>query len=199
MHIVRLNGASYQALGSHTAQRPPWGRGHHQWFREHFSRGFGILVLGDDLPQPTNRVTLSETVTDSSGLPTAKLHYRLHPNDDRLVRYGMERAVEIAKAADAFDIQVNDFREADGQYRPPTWHLLGTARMGDDPATSVTNLWHQSWDVPNLYIVDGSSMPTCAAVNPTSTISALALRAARHLAASFSRLVEADRPVTDLA
>jgi choline dehydrogenase-like flavoprotein len=195
MHIVRLNGASYQALGSHTAQRPPWGRAHHQWFREHFSRGFGILVLGDDLPQPTNRVTLSETVTDSSGLPTAKLHYRLHPNDDRLVRYGMERAVEIAEAADAFDIKVNDFREADGQYRPPTWHLLGTARMGDDPASSVTNLWHQSWDVPNLYIVDGSSMPTCAAVNPTSTISALALRAARNIAANFSSLVAANRPV----
>ena len=50
--------------------------------------------------------------------------------------------------------------------------------MGADPASSVVNRWHQAWDVPNLYIVDGSSMPSGAAVNPTSTISALALRAA---------------------
>jgi choline dehydrogenase-like flavoprotein len=136
-------------------------------------------------------------MVDSSGLPTARLSYRLHPNDDRLIRYGMERALEIAKAADAFDIKVNDFREADGQYRPPTWHLLGTARMGDDPETSVTNLWHQSWDVPNLYIIDGSSMPTCAGVNPTSTISAMALRAAGRIARNFRYLAEATRPILD--
>jgi choline dehydrogenase-like flavoprotein len=69
--------------------------------------------------------------------------------------------------------------------------------MGEDPASSVTTLWHQAWDVPNLYIVDGSSLPTGAAVNPTSTISALALRAGRRIAANFERLRKADRPVLD--
>jgi choline dehydrogenase-like flavoprotein len=53
--------------------------------------------------------------------------------------------------------------------------------MGDSPETSVTDRWHQSWDVPNLYIIDGSSFPTGGPVNPTSTICALALRAADYL------------------
>jgi choline dehydrogenase-like flavoprotein len=195
LHIIRLNGAGYQALGSHSRNRAPWGVGHHRWFREHFSRGFGILVVGDDLPQASNRVTLSETQRDSSGLPAAHIHYRLHANDERLIRFGIDRALDIAKAADARDTKVNAFRTPSGDYFPPAWHLLGTARMGADPASSVVNLWHQTWDVPNLYIVDGSSMPTAAAVNPTSTISALALRAATHLAANFSILRKLDRPI----
>ena len=57
-------------------------------------------------------------------------------------------------------------------------HYMGTARMGTDPQRSVVNAWHQAHDVPNLFIVDGSSFTTSAAVNPTSTIGALALRAA---------------------
>ncbi len=187
MHVIRQNGAGYQALGSHSGRRPPWGAAHHAWFRRHFSRGFGVLVLGDDLPQPDNRVTLSDRLTDSSGLPTAKVDYRLHENDERLIRFGIDRAYEICRAADAFDIQLNDFRDPVMGYQPPTWHLLGTARMGEDPGDSVTDKWHRSWDVPNLYIVDGSSMPTGAAVNPTSTISAMALRAARNIAAGMRR------------
>jgi len=55
------------------------------------------------------------------------------------------------------------------------WHLMGTARMGRDPATSVVDAEGRCHDVPNLYVVDGSTMVTCAAVNPTSTIQAVAL------------------------
>ncbi|HMB63211.1 MAG TPA: GMC oxidoreductase, partial [Eudoraea sp.] len=57
-------------------------------------------------------------------------------------------------------------------------HLMGTARMGDDPKNSVVNSINQAHDIKNLFIVDGSSFTTAAAVNPTSTIMALALRAA---------------------
>ena len=57
-------------------------------------------------------------------------------------------------------------------------HYMGTARMGSDPRTSVVDAWNRVHDVPNLFAVDGSSFTTCAAVNPTSTIGALALRAA---------------------
>ena len=57
-------------------------------------------------------------------------------------------------------------------------HYMGTARMGSMPSMSVVNAWNQAHDVPNLFIVDGSSFTTSAAVNPTSTIGALALRAA---------------------
>lgn len=61
------------------------------------------------------------------------------------------------------------------------WHLLGTARMGDDPQSSVVNGSNRAHDVPNLFVVDGSSLPTSGAVNPTATIQALALRCADHI------------------
>jgi len=183
MHIVRNNGAGYQAHGSHTGNIAPWGAGHHDWFRKHFDHGFGILLVGDDLPLSENRVTLSETLKDSDGLPAPKIDYHLHPNDERMMNFAVDRAVDLAKAAGAFDYKINRYLGPGGGYAPPAWHLLGTARMGTDRRDSVVNQWGQSWDVPNLYLMDGSVLPTGAAVNPTSTIGAMTLRAATHLAA----------------
>ena len=60
--------------------------------------------------------------------------------------------------------------------RATGWHLLGTAMMGDDPATSVVDAQGRSHDIPNLYVFDGSVWPTSAGMNPTATIAALALR-----------------------
>ena len=63
-------------------------------------------------------------------------------------------------------------------------HLLGTARMGNDPATSVVDSYGRAHDVPNLFIADGSIFVTSGSANPTCTISALALRVAEHVAAT---------------
>ena len=65
--------------------------------------------------------------------------------------------------------------------RSAGWHLLGTARMGTDPATSVVDPWGKTHDVDNLYVVDGSVFVTAGGVNPTNTICALALRFADRL------------------
>ncbi len=197
LHIVRMNGAGYQALGSHSGNVAPWGAGHHDWFERHFARGIGILVVGDDLPRPDNRVTLSPDVVDSDGLPAPHIAYGMCRNDARLAQFGLDRAVEFAEAVGAHDIKVNPFRNEAGRYAPPAWHLLGTARMGDDPTTSVVNKWHQAWDCPNLYVMDGSVMVTGAAINPTSTITALAYRAAERLAARFAEARTADGPLED--
>lgn len=186
MHVVRLNGAGFQALGSHSGNTAPWGREHHAWFRRHFGHGFGVLLVGDDLPLPENRVTLSDTVNDSDGIPAPRITYALHPNDQRMMEYAVERALDLAGAVGAWDVKVNRWTDASGRYQPPAWHLLGTCRMGTDPRDSVTNQWGQSWDVPNLYIMDGSLLPTGGAVNPTSTIGAVVLRAASHLRDRFA-------------
>jgi choline dehydrogenase-like flavoprotein len=66
--------------------------------------------------------------------------------------------------------------------------MIGTCRMGADPERSVVNKWNQSWDVPNLFIVDGSVLTTGGVVNPTPTISALALRAATYIRDNFGKL-----------
>jgi 2-methyl-1,2-propanediol dehydrogenase len=193
LHVVRLNGAGYQALGSHSGAVMPAGPEHHAAFRRRFAHGFGILCVGDDLPLPDNRVTLSETETDSDGLPAPKIAYALHPNDRRMMDFAVERAVELAAACGAFDVKVNRFLNAAGRYAPPAWHLLGTCRMGTDPEISVTNQWGQTWEVPNLYLMDGSLLPTGAAVNPTSTIAALALRNASRLRDTFAEARVATR------
>ena len=193
IHITRLNGAGYQANGSHSGNVAPWGADHHAWVRRHFGHGFCMLLVGDDLPLPENRVTLSETVTDSDGIPAPKITYGLGQNDRRMMDYAIERAKELAGVVEAFDLKVNDFTRPGVGYNPPAWHLLGTCRMGNDPETSVVNPWGQSWEVPNLYLMDGSVLPTGAAVNPTSTIGALALRAASHLRDTFADARRATR------
>ncbi len=61
------------------------------------------------------------------------------------------------------------------------WHLMGTARMGNDPKRSVVDQWCRSHDVPNLYVLDGSVFVTSSGFNPTATICAVALRAVNHM------------------
>lgn len=104
------------------------------------------------------------------------------------MRYMADRLVDLAKSAGAVEYGLQTYFDENGVYCTPAWHLLGTARMGADPASSVVNKWHQSWDVPNLFIVDGSVLTTGGVVNPTPTISALALRAATYIRDNFNSL-----------
>ena len=100
----------------------------------------------------------------------------------------LDRLPDIADAAGAFELRLQDYLDQAGVYRTPAWHMIGTCRMGDDPASSVVNQWQQCWDVPNLFIMDGSVLATGGVVNPTATISALALRAAAHIRDHFHEL-----------
>ena len=84
-----------------------------------------------------------------------------------MMDYMLDRLKDIADAAGAFEVRLQDYLDKDGVYRTPAWHMIGTCRMGDDPATSVVNKWQQCWDVPNLFIVDGSVLATGGVVNPT--------------------------------
>jgi choline dehydrogenase-like flavoprotein len=152
-----------------------WGRDHHLHMRARFGRGASWGLFGEDLPDQANRVTLSSVVADSSGVPAPELHYNVSQNSRRLLDFHIEKASESMLAAGAHTVEVDRLMRYSG------WHLLGTARMGDDPATSVVDRWNRSHDVANLYVVDGSCFVTSGGVNPTSTICALALRAADHL------------------
>ena len=96
-------------------------------------------------------------------------------NARRMLDFHIERATESMEAASAFKIEVDRLMRYSG------WHLLGTARMGDDPTRSVLDRWNRAHDVPNLYVVDGSCFVTSSGVNPTSTIVSIALRAADHM------------------
>jgi len=96
-----------------------------------------------------------------------------------MAKFLQDRSMELFDAAGATKAWRHPIRSTDGGE-----HLLGTCRMGDDPATSVVDRYHRSHDVPNLFICDGSSLVTSGRGQPTMTIMALAFRAAEHIAAA---------------
>jgi choline dehydrogenase-like flavoprotein len=79
---------------------------------------------------------------------------------------------------------------SEGPVRQTGWHLLGTARMGEDPERSVVNAWGRSHDVKNLFIIDGSVFVTSAGVNPTPTIQAVALYVADQMKRRLANLFD---------
>lgn len=181
LQIVRQSGPMHTALGGFTARRVPWGEAHHRTFAERFDRMVNIGVMGEDLPEPINEVVLDPDLADAHGIPAPLVRYRLSDNSLRMLDFGVARAGEALTAAGASEVLANS------PLRPSGWHLLGTCRMGDDAAGSVVDRWGRAHDVDNLFIVDGSLFVTSAAVNPTTTIQALALRTADYIKRSGSR------------
>jgi choline dehydrogenase-like flavoprotein len=129
-------------------------------------------LLGELLPWEDNRVELAEE-KDQYGLPVAKVTYNLHDNDKKLIAFGKNKVEQIMWAAGAEEV-AQEARYA---------HLVGAARMGSDPRTSVVDGFGQSHDIPNLFICDGSILPTQGSANPGLTIMALAARTADYLIA----------------
>jgi choline dehydrogenase-like flavoprotein len=165
------------SLGAVTGERLAWGAGHHADFERRFDRTAGFTVCAEDLADPENRILLSDRLADADGLPAPKWIYRLSENSRRALDFGMERAAEVLETAGAGAIFRTPLRAEAG------FHIMGTARMGDDPETSVADGWGRCHDVPNLWIADASLFVTAAAINPTATAQALALRAADRMMA----------------
>jgi choline dehydrogenase-like flavoprotein len=128
------------------------------------------------LPLETNTITLDPALVDAWGRPGIRVTYTDHGDDLATMRFLQDRAVEILEAAGAE-------RVIPVPAAPSTIsaHMLGTCRMGHDPATSVVNADHRAHDVPNLFICDGSSLVTSGRGQPTMTIQALAFRAADRI------------------
>jgi choline dehydrogenase-like flavoprotein len=175
LQIIRQSGPLHTALGGVTATRVPWGAAHHQVFDERFRHMINIGVMGEDLPEAINEVVLDPELTDTHGIASPLVRYRLNDNSLRMLEFGVARASEALQAAGATEILTCN------PMRPSGWHLLGTCRMGDDPRRSVVDEWGRAHDVDNLFIVDGSVFVTSAAVNPTTTIQAVALRTADYI------------------
>jgi choline dehydrogenase-like flavoprotein len=141
----------------------------------------GLFTICEGVPTPTNRVTVDPAAPDAWGMPGAHLHYDWHPNDVRVVDVAAAKSIAVLRAAGA--------REAFRQ--PPTQvHMMGTARMGDDPLASVADSWGETHDVAGLYVAGGALFPTGSSVNPTLTILALAWRTAEAIARRAGKTVQ---------
>lgn len=129
---------------------------------------FGFL--GEILPHEYNTVTLAEE-QDRFGLPVAKVTFGLGDNDKQLIAFGVQTTKDIMQAAGAEEVLEE----------PRYAHLVGACRMGSDPRSSVVDRFGRSHDIPNLFVCDGSIMPTQGSANPGLTIQALAARTADYL------------------
>ena len=139
----------------------------------------GMWIVGEDMPQADNRVTLHPEEKDAYGLPVPVVHFTDHPNDVAMREHAYRQGSAVYEAAGAKQVfWVPPY---------PSTHNLGTNRMSETPSEGVVNKWGQTHDIKNLFISDGSQFTTGAAENPTLTIVTLAIRQADHIADQMSK------------
>ena len=114
---------------------------------------------------------------DPYGIPCLRIHLSYGENDRHMIEHMNEKAEEIFRAA---GIEILSREPAP---KPPGWsiHEVGTARMGNDPRTSVLDRFNRAHDVPNLFVTDGAAFCSATALEPTLTIMALSARASDRL------------------
>ncbi|MCF8481064.1 MAG: GMC family oxidoreductase [Rhodospirillum sp.] len=134
----------------------------------------GMWIVGEDMPQESNAITLHPTEVDPFGLPIPNVNYDDHANDVAMRDHAYRQGAALYDAVGA----VRTFPTP--PY--PSTHNLGTNRMSEKPRDGVVNRWGQTHDIANLFVSDGSQFTTGAAENPTLTIVALAIRQADHIA-----------------
>jgi len=147
-----------------------WGRALREYMRD-YNHWATIGVLNELLPHQDNRVTLADE-TDQYGLPVARFDFSVGDNDQANMDYSTKVIKDILDAAGAQDV-LTVHRYA---------HLVGGARMGTSPDTSVLDPNQRIWGVPNVFCSDGSVLPTQGSANPALTIMALASRLAERMA-----------------
>ncbi len=165
------------ALSGLPSDSPRWGAEYKRTLRRYYTRTMNVACHSTSLPLETNTISLDPAVKDAWGIPAIRVTYRDHPDDLAMMRFLQARALELLAAAGAQRTWSFPVTEQSGSS-----HLLGTCRMGSDPATSVVDREHRAHDVPNLFVCDGSSFVTSGRGQPTCTIQALAYRAAERIA-----------------
>jgi choline dehydrogenase-like flavoprotein len=134
----------------------------------------GLLVIAEDQPRPENRVELDRGASDGSGLPRLRVVHRYTRRDHAARRALLRRARAVLRRAGA---------KATVTWKVTTFsHAVGTVRMGADPGSAPLDERGRFRGVENLFVADGSALPTSAGVNPSLTIAANALRIGALLA-----------------
>jgi choline dehydrogenase-like flavoprotein len=146
-----------------------WGQRLHEVMDQYTH--WGVLAsMVEQPPCEDNSVTLADQ-KDQHGIPVAHVKMSYGDWENKLIDSSRAKMEQIAKEAGAKEILFTKYAD----------HVLGTCRMGTDPASSVVDPFCRSHDIPNLFICDGSVFPSAGAVNPSLTIEAVALRTADHI------------------
>jgi choline dehydrogenase-like flavoprotein len=174
-----IRGYGYQANGQRTEWRDSmladdgFGASYKQTLAKAGPWMMWMGAWGECLPNPENKITLSTEKKDSWGLPLADIHFTYGNNEAAMRKDAQQSAAEMLGAAGFTNVQPFDYNSPPGS----AVHEMGTARMGRDPKTSVLNEHNQLHDVKNIFITDGSCMPSGGCQNPSLTYMALTARA----------------------
>ena len=146
--------------------------------RKYYTAPVGLTVRAEMLPRFENYVEIDPGgVVDAWGIPVLKVHIQHSDNEREMAKDAGETELEILKAAGVEVTYSGGRMTAPGRII----HEVGTARMGDDPKTSVLNKYNQMHDVKNVFVTDGAAFVSVANQNPTLTILALTMRACDYL------------------
>jgi choline dehydrogenase-like flavoprotein len=166
------------AWAEHVLADGHWGHALREYMRD-YNHWTTLGLLCELLPRPENRVTLADEL-DEHGMPVARFDYTQCDNDRANIAWGKRLLHDVWDEAGAQDVLTID------RYA----HLVGGCRMGSSPEESVVDADHRAWAHPNLFVCDGSVMPTQGAANPALTIMALASRLAERLASGRGKKLE---------
>ena len=171
------------------ARHSPWGRQHAQTMRDAnlSERMWAFIMQGEDLAYPTNTVDLSPSVRDARGFPVARVTYQPGPHELAASKHHGKILQSVLEEMGAEWVLHTtspgvSYHGVGATPIPESRHVMGTARMGDDPATSVVDRWGRVHELDNVVVADSSVFPTSSGYGPTLTLVALAARAAHHLA-----------------
>jgi choline dehydrogenase-like flavoprotein len=156
---------------------PGFGKAFKSSVRKYYPALLSIGGFGEVLPRKENRVSLDAEVKDAWGIPVLRFDYRFGDNEIKMAKDMADTAEEMLRAAGAENIKI------ERELLPPGWsiHEIGTARMGDDPKTSVTDRYCRLHDVPNVYLADAAPFVSGGTQNTTWSILAMCWRTMDHL------------------
>ncbi len=145
--------------------------------RDEYGRNVKIIAEGEMMPDPGNRVSLSNTTRDRFGDPVPRISIRMGDFENRTMQRGVEIGRRIMELAGATKIWTDT--------NPLGGHYMGSTCMGSDPRTSECDRNGRCHDLDNLYLAGSSIFATSSASHPTLTIAALALHAAGQISGAL--------------
>jgi choline dehydrogenase-like flavoprotein len=184
-HIETGGGFGMPAVGSFhgAARRHGYGREMKQRIREEYGASVGFSGRGEMISNHNSYCEIDPDVVDAWGIPVLKFHFKWTDYEWKQARHMQNTFTGLIESMGGRVTTFGNRRQKAGISVPGTIiHEVGTARMGDNPRTSVLNSFCQAHDVKNLFVCDGASFVTNPDKNPTLTISALSWRAADYMA-----------------
>lgn len=175
----------------YSAGRGGWGNARNEAFGPGFKEANSeagpwrvfMMMQGETIPKPENRVYLDDELKDKWGMPQLRVDVGYDENDDLSVKDFLNQGAEMLEKAGCKDIKQNDSDRAPGL----DIHEMGGVRMGKDPETSLLGKYHQMHACPNVYVTDGASMNSTGTQNPSLTYMAFTARAVDHAVKALKR------------